>query len=114
MMIPRVYISGPLTSSGNVLENLERAIAAARALIAAGFAPLCPHLSYHVDPADEIPHAVWMDVDLAWLAVADAVLLLPGESAGVEIELDYAAEQGIPVFQSVGQLVQHFAESIAA
>ena len=26
----RIYISGPLTSSGNVLDNLSRAMAAAR------------------------------------------------------------------------------------
>jgi hypothetical protein len=103
-----VYISGPLTSSGNVLENMQRAIHAARALIAAGFAPFCPHLSYHVDPADEIPHAVWMDVDLAWLAVADAMLVLPGESRGVEIELDFAKTQGIPIFRSVAALAEHF------
>lgn len=103
-MRPRIYISGPLTSSGNVLENLERAMEATRQLIAAGFAPFCPHLTYHVDPGEQIPHATWLDCELPWVEVADAVLRLPGESKGADIEVDRAKAVGIPVFRSVGEL----------
>ena len=107
-MRPRIYISGPLTSSGNVLENLAAAVDAARALIAAGFAPFCPHLSYHVDPAEEIPHRVWMEVDLPWVEAADAVLRLAGESVGADLEVERAQAQGIPVFRSVVDLGKQF------
>ena len=46
-MRQRVYISGPLTSSGNVLDNLARAMDATRALIARRVRPVlsAPHLS---------------------------------------------------------------------
>jgi hypothetical protein len=105
----RIYISGPLTSSGNVMENLERAMHAARALIDAGFAPFCPHLTYHVDPGGEYPHDLWMAIELPWVSVADAVLRLPGESLGAEIEVAEARRLGTPVFTTVADLLDHFA-----
>ncbi|MBU4270923.1 MAG: DUF4406 domain-containing protein [Planctomycetes bacterium] len=108
-MRPRIYISGPLTSSGNVRENLERAMGAARALIDAGFAPFTPHLSYHLDPAEELPHATWMKIELPWVSVADAVLRLPGESVGANIEVSHARKLGVPVFTSIAALADHFA-----
>jgi hypothetical protein len=105
----RIYISGPLTSSGNVMENLDRAMSAARALIDAGFAPFCPHLTYHVDPGGEYPHDLWMEIELPWVSVADAVLRLPGESLGADIEVGEAERLGIPVFTTIADLVDHFA-----
>ncbi len=107
-MRQRIYISGPLTSSGNVEENLDRAMDAARALIAAGFAPFCPHLTYRVDPGETIPHATWMEIELPWVAVADALLRLPGESLGADIEAVEARRLGIPVFAAIADLVGHF------
>ncbi len=105
---PRVYISGPLTSSGNINENIDHAIAAARRLIKAGLAPFVPHLSYHVDPGEEYPHSVWMEIDLPWLEAADVVLRLPGESVGVDIEVKHAEALGIPVFESIDRMVACF------
>jgi hypothetical protein len=58
----------------------------ARVLISMGYAPFCPHLSYHLDPAEELPRATWMEVELPWVSVADAVLRLRGESVGADIE----------------------------
>ena len=109
MMRRRVYISGPLTSSGNVNENLDRAMHAARALIEAGFAPFCPHLTIHVDPVGEYPHATWMEIELPWVSVADALLRLPGESLGADLEVTRAEEAGIPVFATVAEVAGHFA-----
>ncbi|MGW8256005.1 MAG: DUF7768 domain-containing protein [Thermoguttaceae bacterium] len=108
-MRKRIYISGPLTSSGNVLENLDRAMHAARLLIENGFAPFCPHLTYHVDPGETYSHDLWMEIELPWVAVADAVLRLPGESLGADIECARASELDIPIFDSVVALAEHFA-----
>ena len=113
-MRPRVYISGPLTSSGNVRENLDRAMAAARMLIGAGFAPFVPHLTYHIDPAEAIPHDVWMEIELPWVSVADAILRLPGESVGAALEVDRAQKAGIPVFATIADLARHFAGKASA
>jgi len=90
------------------MENLDLAISAARALIDAGFAPFTPHLSYHIDPVEEIPHDTWMTIELPWVAVADAVLRLPGESLGAEIETAEAMRLGIPVFSTIADLVERF------
>ena len=106
---PRVYISGPLTGSGNILENVERAMHAARTLIDAGCSPFCPHLSYHLDPAEELSHATWMEIDLPWMYAAQAVLRLPGESRGADIETARAKDLKIPVFHSLADLIAHFA-----
>ena len=114
-MRKRIYISGPLTSSGNVRENLERAMGAARELIELGFAPFCPHLTYHVDPGEDIPHSTWMAIELPWVACSDAVLRLPGESLGAEIECREAERLGVSVFHSIAELSEHFTlESAAA
>ena len=87
---------------------------AARALIEAGFAPFCPHLTYHVDPGEDIPHSTWMEIELPWVSVADGVLLLPGESVGAEIEVTHAERLGVPVFRSIAELSEHFALEGAA
>lgn len=104
----RIYISGPLTSSGNVRDNVRHAIAAAKKLIGLGYAPFCPHLTYFVDPLAQIEHAVWMEVDLPWVQTAHAVLRLPGSSTGAMIECDEARAWQIPVFHSIEALHQHF------
>lgn len=50
-------------------------------------------------------HADWLAVDLAWVAVSDAVLRLPGESTGADIEMAEALRLGIPVFTSIPDLL---------
>lgn len=101
-MRTRVYVSGPLTSSGVPTENVQRAVDIGRELIAMGYAPLIPQLTYHVDPDAEIEHAVWMDVDLPWVGVADVVLRLAGASRGADIECAEALRLGIPVVYERG------------
>lgn len=129
----RVYIAGPI-SKGDLAANLNQATAAFVALAKAGFAPFCPHWSVYSKPAietcltsaipsepvvycyatrngnDEMTHADWIGIDLPWVAVSDAVLRLPGESAGADAETAHADSLGIPVFHSVAALVAALAE----
>lgn len=100
----RVYISGPLLSSGDVEQNVADAMEAAIDLIAAGYAPLCPHLTWYLDQDGDIPHAVWMEIDLPWVSVSDAVLRLPGPSAGADQECREAFDRGIPIYNSIQEL----------
>lgn len=120
-MRKRVYIAGPITR-GVLADNLNQATAAFVALAKAGLAPHCPHWSawsgtahpagghpshavaYASAQPNELAHADWMAVDLCWVAVADCVLRLPGESAGADIETAEAARLGIPVFHSIGDV----------
>lgn len=105
-MRTKCYISGPLTSSGDPQANLQTAIEAHRELMQAGFAPLCPHLTLHVDPHAELPHDDWMAVDIPWVLESDCLLRLPGESKGADIEVCVATEAKIPVYHSISELLE--------
>jgi hypothetical protein len=119
-MRKRVYIAGPI-SKGDLAANVNAATDAFHALLHLGFAPLCPHWSvfsggtYHPTPTDKpfafaeaLPlattHDDWLDSDLPWVAVADAVLRLEGDSGGADREVAEAEARGIPVFRSVTEV----------
>ncbi len=124
----RVYIAGPITS-GDLCHNVNQATAAFIALAKAGFAPHCPHWSIYSKPAEWInwpndpptmmcdgtdagygvmDHAAWLACCLPWVAASAAVLRLPGESRGAEMECAHARERGIPIFDSIEALAAHF------
>lgn len=120
----RVYIAGPI-SKGDLAHNVNQGTAAFVALAKAGLAPWCPHWSVYAKPcawmhfgdgvrvecvatvegSPDMTHADWMGIDLPWVAVAHAVLRLPGESAGADAEVRVAQEYGVPVFHSVADVV---------
>lgn len=121
----RIYLAGPI-SKGDLAENINQATRAFLALMRAGLAPLCPHWSPYaggaiVHPttatvyalAERLPagttHQDWMGVDLPWVAAADAVLRLPGESVGADQEVAEAERLGIPVFHEITTLLGRMA-----
>lgn len=128
-MRKRVYIAGPI-SRGDLCHNVNQATAAFVALAKAGFAPFAPQWSVYSKPAhkrfeswgeevlceatiqgnDEMQHADWMGVDIPWVAVSDAVLRLPGESTGADMETAYAEAHGIPVLHSIEAVIARFPE----
>lgn len=104
---PRVYISGPLsTGGGNREQNVAFAANAFRALIEAGYAPLCPHLTHYAEAKHDchFDHATWLSIDEEWVRVADAVYRIVGPSKGAKQECDLAHSLGIPVFSSLSAL----------
>lgn len=110
----RVYIAAPL-SNGDVEQNVRNACRAATQLIKCGYAPLCPHLTaYMQGPTASVSagfdHPTWMEVDLPWVKVSDAVLRLPGVSNGADQEVEFAKANGVPVFESIVDLDAHFKE----
>lgn len=119
----RVYIAGPI-SKGDLAHNINQATEAFVKLAKAGLAPFCPQWSAFSGPVRKEPtgvvwgeagaqpndlrHADWLAVDLEWVATADAVLRLPGESKGADQEVAEAKRLGIPVFEDINALVYHF------
>lgn len=100
----RIYVSGPL-HGGDREANVRRAIDAADQLLRARHAPFVPHLfqTWHeIHPHDE---ETWLRLDLEYLASCDAMVRLPGPSPGAEVEEEYAAALGIPVFRSVADIL---------
>lgn len=118
----RIYIAGPITK-GVLAANVNQATAAFVELAKMGLAPFCPHWSVYaktcgmrfdevtaqyipfectghgtVSGNDVMKHEDWLGIDLAWVAVSDAVFRLPGESTGADMEVAQAKASGLPVF----------------
>lgn len=132
-MRKRVYLAGPI-SLGNLSDNVNKATSAFIELTEAGFAPFCPHwsvysggceplamtdynnrivassesmcVSYGSAQPNSLTHEQWLEVDEAWVMVADAVLRLPGASKGADREVAYAQRLGIPVFHSIEEVIE--------
>lgn len=101
--IRHVYVAGPYT--GDTYANTARAIDAAEPLFRAGLAPFVPHLSHFWEARHSHHYEDWMRLDFAWLEKSDAVLRLPGASAGSDREVARARELGIPVFHDAAHVL---------
>lgn len=97
----RVYIAGPMATSGEPGPNLHHAARAAWAVIRAGHSPYVPHLSWIVDAIIVIQRDEWMRQNLEWIEACQALIRLPGTSAGADAEVEFAAGLGIPIFHTV-------------
>jgi hypothetical protein len=106
----RIYIAGPYQAPSAVHRqaNVNKAIDAALRLLKKGHLPFVPHLTHFVDVrASELGTPLqWEDYiswDLAWLEVADALLLL-GRSRGADIEYERAKKLGKIIFHSIDEV----------
>ena len=108
----KIYLSGPIScprTPEGWKYNFQQAIDAQVTLMNRGFAVFNPMLTMALgggcepNPCD-ITHEAFIENDLAWVECADAVLRLPGESVGAEIECDHARRWGIPVYDSIADL----------
>jgi len=107
---PRVYVSGPISNGGTLkyaarLDNMYYAVDVGATLIKLGYAPLIPHLSVIIEHKYEgIDQDTWLAIDLPWVEAADALLRLPGASAGADKEEAVALASGVPVYHSIEEL----------
>ena len=105
-----VYISGPYTL-GDVAKNVRDACRAGDAVFDMGLIPLVPHLTHLWHLISPKSHHDWMEIDLNLIPRCDAILRLPGESKGADVEVAVAQKLGIPVFYSLQEL-RDFVEKI--
>lgn len=103
----RVYIAGPMTSSGSKIANYATGLSAEIALMENRFAPFTPHHSFITNTFNEFSWEEWLQFDETWIEVCDAILRIPGESKGAAREELYAALKGIPVFHSIDELIAY-------
>jgi hypothetical protein len=98
-----IYVSGPFTK-GDRTVNVRNAMIAGKELMAKGHFPFVPHLSFFFDLM--FPHSWdhWMEFDLNFLDKCDALVRLPGESKGADIEVHHAQLQDIEVFYSTKEV----------
>lgn len=100
----RVYLSGPI-SKGDQEHNFAQAATMQVELVKLRFAVLNPMLTMKLPGHEAIAHESWIASDLPWVEMADAVLRLPGESIGADMETRHADEHGVPVFHSLADLL---------
>lgn len=104
----KVYISGPVTSSGWVIHHLRNAIDMAEKVANAGFVPFIPHTAVLWDmiyPGHD--YDFWLyTVTLPWVSSCDYLLRLPGESLGADKEVEVAKILNIPVVYHFDKLLE--------
>jgi hypothetical protein len=101
----RVYVAGPI-SKGDVFDNIVRAIKWGRRMVHDGLAPYIPHFDAFMFAwgdgtglnTEEIGWNSYLEWDLEWVAVSDAVFRVAGESKGADLECRIAEQLGIPIF----------------
>jgi Domain of unknown function (DUF4406) len=97
----RIYVAGPYTQ-GDVAQNVRAAIFDADFIEShLGHSVYIPHLTHFWHMLMPHEHEFWMKHDLEWLELCDAVLRLPGESAGADREVEFARERGMKIYHSV-------------
>jgi len=99
----RIYISGPYTI-GDVAMNVRRAIDAGDKILEKGHTPFVPHLTHFWHFISPKSWETWMKIDKEWITFCDAVLRLPGESKGADLEVEYAETLGIPIYYSLEEI----------
>ena len=103
----KIYIASAYTV-GNVAINVKRQIDCVDELMNLGFAPFAPLYSHFQEMFHPRPYQEWIEIDLLWIDVCDALLRLPGESKGADGEVAYAEKLGIPVFYTIKSLKEYF------
>ena len=96
----RVYVAGPY-SKGDVAVNVREAIYAGNYIADLGHFPFIPHLTHFWHLVQPHEYEFWLDQDMEWLRVCDAILRLQGESSGADKEVAEAERLGLKIFHSV-------------
>ena len=102
----RVYVAGPMFSSGRLTHNVSEGLRMYHDLIDLDYFPYLPHFGVHADIYRPRPESEWLALDKAYLSVCDALIRLPGFSRGADLEEQWCKEFGIPVFHSLEALEQ--------
>jgi len=120
MAIKRVYIAGLLTPRGHwsvnpaidYLANVRNMIRVGKEVFFAGFVPFIPALDLQIflalDEKEFITEPMIKRYSKDWLEVCDAILLTEGwrKSRGTLLEIEFAKERKIPIFESLDDLIK--------
>lgn len=101
-----VYVSGPMSTSGEPGINLHCAVHAAATLVENSFLPFVPHLTWimhAIQPMVDVEQ--WKHFTMSWVDRSDILLRLAGDSDGADDEVKRAVSLNIPVFYSMSHLL---------
>jgi len=98
----RIYVGGPLTTSGLMWHNIRNALIAADIIMEKGHIPFVPHLSalwaMSTRKGAQRSEPEWMRWCFDWLDSCDSMLRLPGISSGTDLEQARAEGDNKQVF----------------
>jgi hypothetical protein len=109
----RVYVAGAYSADNviKILDNMRVGLRASKDVMLAGFAPFSPWLDYLFSLMLEGDEALTIDdyyrYSIAWLEASDCMVIVSGRetSTGVAKERDRAKQLGIPIYNSLDELV---------
>lgn len=109
ILIAGPYRSGTGGDPALIAKNLERLEAAAAPLHRLGHVPMIGEwvalpILRGMDDADAADGDVMYETARRLLQHCDAVLRLPGESAGADKDVEIALERGLPVYRSINEI----------
>jgi hypothetical protein len=103
-MAKLVYVAGPYSS--DPVANTRRAVHFAELIEERGGAVFIPHLSMLWDLISPAPYGEWLKRDFNVLSRCDALFRIDGDSAGADMEVDYAKTVRVPVFLDLDALYE--------
>lgn len=103
-MLKKIYVAGNYRgiTPWRVYCNIHNAKMWGLEVAKLGANPLVPHANTGFYDG-ELPDQFWLDADIEWLRLCDAVFVCPGsgDSIGVANEIAEAEKLGIPVFNTL-------------
>lgn len=105
-----VYVSGPITTGGNVPLNVRNGILAGMTIRKRGYAVFCPHERIVTEMLDPHTYEWWMERDFVEIEACDVVYRMAGDdgrtlpSNGGDREVEYAGKIGRTVYWSLETL----------
>lgn len=106
-----VYVSGPMF--GAMATNVSKACIVAGQLLDLGYAVELPHTSVVFEMISPHTAEEWLNHDFEKMRHCDAMLRLPGNSEGADLEEQWAKVIKLPVYHSIETLQAGFPRGIA-
>ena len=99
----KIFISGPY-SQGDVAQNVKKAMDLAGQLIDMGHSPFCPHLFHFLHINSPKEYSTWLNTDIEFLSVCDAMIRIQGDSKGADVEEAFAKDNNIPIYHNISEI----------
>lgn len=103
----KVYIAGPLFTSGAIDDNIRKAIDVGYKIRMAGAVPIVPHLFFFWDLMRPQPREFWLEMDELLVRDSDVLFRLEGESVGADDEMEWAEDEAVPIFEVLRELFDY-------